>query len=201
MQYLSLTFFSYDSICHFHPSFLSISSSPFTHSYFSNLLPFSPSSFICSPNYSTYFFYWYPNVTWRLSKDNAVNEAKIMMVWKDSYLKSSPTHHTTLPLIPLTWYLLRILDTHPWDTRSWREMTQGRIPAAAISTILSLMWLGRGRPLMYTPPSWLTLPWPAGEVIPGRGRGKEGGREGGVRGSVVVVIYVIIFCYYYSYYC
>ena len=63
-------------------------------------------------------------------------------------------------------------------------MTQGRMPAAAISMILSLvwmvmvvvvqgmwlnvmimwlnlMWLGSGRPLMKTPPSWLTRPWPA----------------------------------------
>lgn len=60
----------------------------------------------------------------------------------------------------LTWYRLRILETHPWDTRSCRLMTHGRTPAAAISTILSRMWFGSGRPLMNTPPNWLTRPWP-----------------------------------------
>ena len=61
---------------------------------------------------------------------------------------------------PVSWYLLRILDTQPWLTRSCREITQGRTPAAAISMIFSLTWLGKGRPLMKTPPSWLTRPWP-----------------------------------------
>ena len=63
-------------------------------------------------------------------------------------------------LYSLHIHLLRILLTQPWDTLSWREMTQGLTPAAAISMILSLMWFGRGRPLMKTPPSWLTRPWP-----------------------------------------
>ena len=45
---------------------------------------------------------------------------------------------------------------------SYLEMTQGRMPAAAISMIFSRMWLGSGRPLMNTPPSWLTRPWPGG---------------------------------------
>lgn len=40
------------------------------------------------------------------------------------------------------------------------DITQGLTPDAAISTILSRMWLGSGRPLMKTPPSWFTLPWP-----------------------------------------
>lgn len=65
-----------------------------------------------------------------------------------------------IPASHLTWYLLRILETHPWDTRSWREMTQGLTPAAAISTIFSRMWLGRGRPLMNSPPNWFTRPCP-----------------------------------------
>ena len=60
----------------------------------------------------------------------------------------------------LKTYRQRILETQPCETRSWREMTQGRIPMAAISTILWRMWFGRGRPLMKTPPSWLTRPWP-----------------------------------------
>lgn len=63
---------------------------------------------------------------------------------------------------PVSWYLHRILDTQPWDTRSWREMTHGRMPWWAISTILCRMWLGRGLPLMKTPPSWLTRPCPNG---------------------------------------
>ena len=60
----------------------------------------------------------------------------------------------------MTVHLLRIFETHPWLTLSCLLITQGRTPAAAISMILSLMWLGRGRPLMNTPPNWLTLPWP-----------------------------------------
>ncbi len=62
---------------------------------------------------------------------------------------------------PVSWYLLRILETQPWLTRSCLEMTQGRTPAAAISMILRRTWLGRGRPLMKTPPSWLTRPCPS----------------------------------------
>ena len=57
-------------------------------------------------------------------------------------------------------YLFRILETHPWLTLNCLLITQGLTPAAAISTILSRIWLGRGRPLMKTPPSWLTLPCP-----------------------------------------
>lgn len=63
---------------------------------------------------------------------------------------------------PVSWYLQRILETQPWETRSCLEITQGLIPWCAISTILCRMWLGRGRPLMKTPPSWLTRPWPSG---------------------------------------
>ena len=57
-------------------------------------------------------------------------------------------------------YLFRIFETQPWLTRNWREITQGRTPAAAISMIFRRMWLGNGRPLMNTPPNWFTLPWP-----------------------------------------
>lgn len=63
---------------------------------------------------------------------------------------------------PVSWYRQRILDTQPWETRSWREMTQGRMPWWAISTILWRMWLGRGLPLINIPPSWFTRPWPNG---------------------------------------
>ena len=63
-------------------------------------------------------------------------------------------------VLPVSWYLLRILETQPWLTLSCLLITHGLTPAAAISTIFSRMWLGRGRPLMKTPPSWLTLPWP-----------------------------------------
>lgn len=77
---------------------------------------------------------------------------------------------------PVSWYLHRILETQPWDTRNWREMTQGRIPWWAISTILWRMWLGSGLPLMNTPPSWLTRPWPRG-VDTGSRRQKGRQRE------------------------
>lgn len=63
-------------------------------------------------------------------------------------------------MLPVSWYRLRIFDTQPCDTRSCRDMTQGRTPAAAISTIFSRIWLGSGRPLMNTPPSWFIRPWP-----------------------------------------
>lgn len=63
---------------------------------------------------------------------------------------------------PVSWYLQRILETQPWETRSWREMTHGRTPWWAISTILWRIWLGRGLPFMKTPPSWLTRPCPNG---------------------------------------
>jgi len=63
---------------------------------------------------------------------------------------------------PVSWYRHRILETQPWETLSCREMTQGRMPWCAISTILCRMWLGSGLPLMNTPPSWFTRPWPRG---------------------------------------
>jgi hypothetical protein len=40
-------------------------------------------------------------------------------------------------------------------------MTQGRIPLLAISIISRRTASGNGRPLIKTPPSWLTRPWPA----------------------------------------
>lgn len=58
-------------------------------------------------------------------------------------------------------YLPRILLTHPWLTRSWREMSQGRTPWWASSTIRCLTTSGRGLPLTNTPPSWFTPPCPA----------------------------------------
>lgn len=76
---------------------------------------------------------------------------------------------------PVSWYRQRILDTQPWETRSCREMTHGRMPWWAISTILWRMWLGRGLPFMKTPPSWLTRPWPSGveTISPKYERNKE----------------------------
>lgn len=63
---------------------------------------------------------------------------------------------------PVSWYRHRILDTQPCETRSCLEITHGLMPWWAISTILCRMWLGRGLPLMKTPPSWFTRPWPSG---------------------------------------
>lgn len=62
---------------------------------------------------------------------------------------------------PVSWYRFRIFETQPWETRSCLEITQGRTPAAAISTIFRRIWLGRGRPLIKTPPSWFIRPCPA----------------------------------------
>lgn len=64
-------------------------------------------------------------------------------------------------MLPVSWYRFKILDTQPWDTLSCRDMTHGRTPAAAISTIFNLIWFGSGRPLINTPPSWFIRPWPA----------------------------------------
>lgn len=46
------------------------------------------------------------------------------------------------------------------DSILYLDITHGLTPAAAISTIFNLMWLGNGRPLMKIPPSWFTRPWP-----------------------------------------
>lgn len=56
-------------------------------------------------------------------------------------------------ILPVSWYLLRIFETQPWDTLSCLEITHGLMPAAAISTIFRRIWFGKGRPLMNTPPS------------------------------------------------
>ena len=42
-----------------------------------------------------------------------------------------------------------------------RLMAHGRTPCVAISMICRRTWIGSGRPLMKTPPNWLTRPWPA----------------------------------------
>lgn len=60
-------------------------------------------------------------------------------------------------------HLPRILLTQPWLTRSCREMSQGRTPWWASSTMRCLTTSGRGRPFTNTPPSWFTPPCPAGE--------------------------------------
>lgn len=63
-------------------------------------------------------------------------------------------------ILPVSWYRFKILETHPCETLRFLEITHGRTPAAAISTILSRTWFGSGRPLMKTPPNWFTRPWP-----------------------------------------
>lgn len=60
-------------------------------------------------------------------------------------------------------YLPSILLTHPWLTRSWREMSQGRTPWWASSTIRCRTTSGRGLPFTNTPPSWFTPPCPTRE--------------------------------------
>ena len=55
-------------------------------------------------------------------------------------------------------YLERILETHPWLTLSCLEMSQGRTPLCASSTILWRTMSGSGRPLTKTPPNWFTPP-------------------------------------------
>lgn len=60
-------------------------------------------------------------------------------------------------------YLDKIFETHPCDTLSCRDMSHGRVPLWASSTILCLTRSGNGRPLTNTPPSWFTPPWPEKE--------------------------------------
>jgi len=57
-------------------------------------------------------------------------------------------------------HLPRILLTQPWLTRSCLEMSQGRTPWWASSTIRCLTTSGRGLPFTNTPPSWFTPPCP-----------------------------------------
>lgn len=60
-------------------------------------------------------------------------------------------------------YLPSILDTHPLETWSMRDMSHGLAPECASSTIFCRVESGNGRPLTYTPPSWLIPLWPAAE--------------------------------------
>ena len=60
---------------------------------------------------------------------------------------------------PVSLNLARILDTHPCETRSCREMSHGLTPWRDNSTILIRVWVGRGRPLTKYPPSWFTSPY------------------------------------------
>lgn len=57
-------------------------------------------------------------------------------------------------------YLERIFETQPWETRSCLEMSHGRTPLWASSTIRWRTTSGRGLPLTNTPPNWFTPPWP-----------------------------------------
>lgn len=55
-------------------------------------------------------------------------------------------------LVNLT-YLDKILETQPWLTRNCRDISHGRTPLWASSTIRCRTTSGRGRPLTKTPPS------------------------------------------------
>jgi len=72
---------------------------------------------------------------------------------------SSSTSPKSFSFVART-YLERILETQPWLTLSCLEMSHGRTPLCANSTIRCRTTSGRGRPLTKTPPSWFTPPWP-----------------------------------------
>ena len=57
-------------------------------------------------------------------------------------------------------YRPSILETHPLETWRMREMSHGRAPEWANSTIFWRVESGNGRPLTNTPPSWFTPLWP-----------------------------------------
>ena len=59
-------------------------------------------------------------------------------------------------------YLPRILETQPLETWRILDMSQGRAPEWASSTIFCRVESGRGRPLTNTPPSWFTPLCPVG---------------------------------------
>lgn len=60
----------------------------------------------------------------------------------------------------LFFYLDNILDTQPWLTRNCLDISHGRTPLWASSTIRCLTTSGSGLPFTKTPPNWLTPPWP-----------------------------------------
>lgn len=78
--------------------------------------------------------------------------------------------------------LWRILETQPWLTRRRREISHGRVPSRAISTIWQLFlkavelrrvrltlvrtWFGSGRPFTKCPPSWFISPPPSENSTP-----------------------------------
>lgn len=61
---------------------------------------------------------------------------------------------------PVSWKRFRIFETQPCEMRNSREILHGFTPFAAISIICNRIGVGNGRPLMKTPPSWFSLPWP-----------------------------------------
>lgn len=65
-----------------------------------------------------------------------------------------------LVFFSLSTHLPSILLTHPCDTRNCLEISQGRTPWCANSTIRLRTTSGNGRPFTNTPPNWLTPPWP-----------------------------------------
>lgn len=112
---------------------------------------------------------WFVYLT--LIKRSRISLLKMFgLIFFKSSIRDSISADATLGLLPpitpgridpVSWYRFKIFETHPWLTRNWRDMTQGRTPAAAISTIFKRVWFGNGRPFIKTPPSWLTRPWPA----------------------------------------
>ncbi|KAE8744540.1 hypothetical protein FOCC_FOCC008779 [Frankliniella occidentalis] len=89
-------------------------------------------------------------------------------VWYGYPLQSPQHHKIVYPIILLKKKKLVslqfwILETQPLDTCSILEMSHGRAPECASSTIFWRVESGSGRPLTYTPPSWLMPEWPAAE--------------------------------------
>jgi len=74
------------------------------------------------------------------------------------------------------------LETQPLDTCRMREMSQGRAPECASSTIFCRVESGRGRPLTNTPPSWFTPLCPAGGWATNTVEQLQLGQEAGLRG-------------------
>lgn len=93
-------------------------------------------------------------------------------------------------------YLPRILLTQPLDTWRIRDISQGRAPEWASSTIFWRVESGSGRPLTYTPPNWLIPLWPAVEH-PNNALWPTDDAWPCIMCSVVSIIIWQIFCFYF----
>lgn len=102
-------------------------------------------------------FCWRPPV-WQLSALSRRLPVVECFRFRNICNRSKFNWATINSLIDLTTrsYLPKILLTHPLETCKILEISHGRAPECASSTIFCLVESGSGRPPTKTPPSWLT---------------------------------------------